>query len=103
MSNQDISRFVIKDENGEAVAMGQVRIKHVKPIGLRIGYIQRGPLVRGRNGRLRCSAEALNAVCEAYLGEKVNILRIVPNFPILFYLRSVIICHFQQLPRNLQL
>ncbi len=79
MDNQDISRIVIEDENGDIEMMGQVRIKHVKTLGLRIGYCQWGPLVRGRNGAFRCSAQALNMLYAAYVGKRVNVLRIVPN------------------------
>ena len=41
---QKISRFIIKDENGHVSSMGQIRIKYVKMLGLKIGYIQSGPL-----------------------------------------------------------
>lgn len=79
MDGQEVSRVVIKDENGIVVTMCQVRIKHVKPLGLRIGYVQWGPLVRGFDDTLRCSVEASVALREAYLGTRVNVFRIVPN------------------------
>lgn len=79
MDNQDVSRIVVKNDNGSVETMGQVRIKHVKTLGLRIGYFQWGPLVRGTNGTLRCSAKALNLLCGAYLGTRVNVLRVVPG------------------------
>lgn len=79
MDNQDVSRIVIKGENGSIEMMGQVRIKHVKTLGLRIGYCQWGPLVRRIDNGLRCSAEALNMLHKAYVGTRVNVLRIVPN------------------------
>lgn len=79
MAGQKVSRFIIKDENGHVTSMGQVRIKHVKIVGLKIGYVQRGPLVRRKNGTMKCTVEALEELRKAYLGTKVNVLRIVPN------------------------
>jgi len=79
MAFQQVSRFIIKDENGEVVTMGQVRTKHFKPLRLKIGYIQRGPLMCSKNGTLKCSPEVLSLLCQAYLGSKLSILRLVPN------------------------
>jgi len=79
MDKQELSRFVIKNVIGQEVLMGQVRIKHVKLLGLKIGYIQWGPLILNKNGKIRCSNEALKLLCDVYLGSKVNILRLVPN------------------------
>ena len=77
-AGQQLSRFVVKD--GEQVmTMGQMRIKNVRPLGLRIGYVQWGPLLRGKNGEIRCSADAIAMLRQAYLGRRVNILRLVPN------------------------
>lgn len=76
---QQISRFVVRDESGQVVTMGHVRIKHVTPLGIRIGYMQWGPLVRGEGDTLRCSVEALQRVREAYLGSRANVLRVNPN------------------------
>lgn len=79
MDGQDISRAVIKDENGKVATMCQIRIKHFKPLGLKIGYAQWGPLFRGKNGKITCSTQALQQMRKAYLPNKVNILRLVPN------------------------
>jgi lipid II:glycine glycyltransferase (peptidoglycan interpeptide bridge formation enzyme) len=76
---QQISRFVVRDQSGQVVTMGHVRIKHVKPLGIRVGYMQWGPLVRCEDGTLRCSVEALQKVREAYLGSRANVLRVNPN------------------------
>ena len=48
MDGQEVNRVVIKDENGHVVTMCQIRIKRVKSLGLRIGYVQCGPLFRGK-------------------------------------------------------
>ena len=79
MDGQEVSRVVIKDENGRVVTMCQVRIKHFKPLGLKIGYVQWGPLARAMDETLKCSVEALRALREAYVGTKVNVLRVLPN------------------------
>ncbi|MGA2069883.1 MAG: peptidoglycan bridge formation glycyltransferase FemA/FemB family protein [Sedimentisphaerales bacterium] len=79
MDDQEISRVLIKDDSGQAMLMAHVRIKRIKPLGLRIGYVQWGPLIRGLDGKLRCSIQALDAFRRAYVGTRVNVLRIVPN------------------------
>lgn len=76
---QQVSRFVVKDESGQVVTMGHVRIKYIKPLGIRIGYMQWGPLARGEDGTLKCSVEALEKIREAYLESRTNVLRINPN------------------------
>lgn len=79
MARQQISRFVIKDNTSQVVTMGQVRIKHAKPLGLKIGYVQWGPLTRGMDGTIKCTVEALRQVIATYLDNKLNVLRVVPN------------------------
>jgi lipid II:glycine glycyltransferase (peptidoglycan interpeptide bridge formation enzyme) len=77
--NQQISRFIVKDGGNRAVTMGQVRIKHVNLLGLRIGYIQWGPLLRRGSGGVEWSVDALKLVREYYLSNKVTVLRIIPD------------------------
>lgn len=79
IDGQKISRAVVKDEKDDVVAMAHVRIKHVESLKLRIGYIQTGPLFFRKDGLCGCSEEVVNALCEAYLGPIVNVLRIAPN------------------------
>jgi len=76
---QDVSRIVIEDTNRTTVIMAQVRIKHVAPLGLKIGYVQWGPLFRKKDDTINCSVEMLNQFKNAYLRTKVNVLRITPN------------------------
>jgi lipid II:glycine glycyltransferase (peptidoglycan interpeptide bridge formation enzyme) len=78
MDGQTISRAMITDETGNPVMMCQVRIKNVSALRLKIGYIQWGPLLRRKDG-VECPAEAIKVLREAYLGPRVNILRLVPN------------------------
>jgi lipid II:glycine glycyltransferase (peptidoglycan interpeptide bridge formation enzyme) len=79
MDNQKISRFILKAQDNHVITMGQVRIRHVKSMGLKIGYIQWGPLVRRGNDVTEWPVDALKLVREYYLSNKVNVLRIVPD------------------------
>ena len=79
MDGQEVSRVVVKDENGHVVTMCQIRIKRIIPLGLRIGYVQWGPLFGGKDGKIICSTEALKKLRKAYLAHKVNVFRVVPN------------------------
>jgi hypothetical protein len=76
MDGQTISRAMITDETDNPVMMCQVRIKNAK--ALKIGYVQWGPLLRRKDGS-ECPAEAMKILREAYLGDRVNILRLVSN------------------------
>ena len=49
MDRQSVSRAIVTDEQGNPITMCQVRIKTVKALRLRIGYVQWGPLLRRRN------------------------------------------------------
>ena len=76
---QELSRIVITDQTGEAVAMSHVRIRRVTPLGLKVGYLQWGPLILKKDGTCGCSAEVFGLLREAYLGSRVNVLRVLPN------------------------
>lgn len=77
--NQEVSRAVVLDKADEVVTMCHMRIKNIKPLRLRVGYIQWGPLFRKLSGETRCSSDALMALLDNYLGHRVDVLRIVPN------------------------
>jgi lipid II:glycine glycyltransferase (peptidoglycan interpeptide bridge formation enzyme) len=79
MAGQKVSRVVVKDPSNTVVTICHVRVKRVKGLGLKIGYVQQGPLMQAVDGRITCSAEALKALCEAYVGARVHVLRLVPN------------------------
>lgn len=81
MDGQEVSRVLIRNESEHPILMGTVRIKRIPVLGLRIGYVQWGPLVRIVDGELRCTIEALDALRKAYLGTMVDVLRIAPNVP----------------------
>lgn len=79
MDRQDLSRALVRDEQGNVRTMCQVRIKEVKLVGLRIGYVQWGPTICPKEGDIKCSAKALELLRQAYVGTRVNVLRVVPN------------------------
>ena len=79
MAGQEVSKMLVRDPQGAVVLMGQVRIKRIKPLRLRVGYVQWGPLARGHDGRLCGNIEPVRLFLDSYLGNKVDILRIIPN------------------------
>jgi lipid II:glycine glycyltransferase (peptidoglycan interpeptide bridge formation enzyme) len=79
MDGQALNRVVIQNDAGQVIAMCQVRIKHVKLLGLKIGYVQWGPAHRGQETEANSLAESLEQLHKAYVGARVNVLRIVPN------------------------
>ena len=76
---QELSRVVIEDENGHVSMMGHVRIKKIRALGIKIGYMQWGPLLRGRSGKLSCNITTFEKLMRDYLGTYVNVLRLRPN------------------------
>ncbi len=79
MDGQDISCAIVIDEADNPVTMCQVRIKKVKGLRLRIGYVQSGPLLRRKKGEPSCPVEAFRELRNAYVGPYVDVLRVVPN------------------------
>lgn len=77
MDCQDISRAIVKDTNNCVVAMLQVRIKRIPLAGLRIGYVQSGPLIHRWDEKYSIDPELFALIRHAYL-QKVDVLRIVP-------------------------
>lgn len=77
--HQKLERVVIKDQKNEIITMCQLRIKHSRLLGLKIGYVQWGPLLGSQRTDSESLAAALKLLYQAYVGTKVNILRIVPN------------------------
>lgn len=81
IARQKISRIIIKGENGNAVLMGQLRIKGIKNFGPKIGYIQNGPLVQAEESKITCRTDALDILRRSYIGSSVSVLRVMPNLP----------------------
>ena len=78
-SGCSIARVIVTDENDQVCAMCQVRIKNVKSLGLKVGYVQAGPLVRDYDDQVRANVSILVELRKALLGNYVNVLRFVPN------------------------
>jgi hypothetical protein len=76
---QAVSRFIVQNADGNPCLIGQVRIKKVAMLGLRIGYIQWGPLCRKRTGIVDDAAALLTLLKKSYIPSKVNVLRVSPN------------------------
>jgi hypothetical protein len=77
-ADRQLSRVVVRDSQGYVRLMSHVRIKRIMPLGLRVGYAQWGPIVRGKEGELTCTADMLRAFRDAYLGRRVDILVLTP-------------------------
>ncbi len=78
MDNQTLIHVLVKDDNNDVCLMCLVRVRQIKPIGFKIGYVQWGPLVRRKNG-VPCSSDMLQCFKDYLLGGPVDVLRIVPN------------------------
>jgi lipid II:glycine glycyltransferase (peptidoglycan interpeptide bridge formation enzyme) len=76
---QELCRVIIRDGDTTPVIMCHVRIKAIKPFGPRIGYIQWGPLLRTKDGSISCTLDALAELKRAFVGQRVKVLRMVPN------------------------
>lgn len=76
---EEVKRIIIKDSNGKAVLMCHLRIKTIKPLGIRIGYVQSGPLMLRESGELDCLPDALKQLYDSCLRLNINVLRVVPN------------------------
>lgn len=76
---QALSRFIIQEADGNPCLIGQVRIKKAAMLGLRIGYIQWGPLCRKRTGIVGDATALFTLLKKSYIPSKVNVLRISPN------------------------
>jgi lipid II:glycine glycyltransferase (peptidoglycan interpeptide bridge formation enzyme) len=77
--NQELNRIIIRNSKNNIVLMCIVRIKRISPLGLRIGYVQWGPLIRHRNQHGCLCEEVWRRLLCSYIPKKVDVLRIVPN------------------------
>jgi hypothetical protein len=79
-NSHNLNRVVILDDSNNVVTMFQVRIRKIWPVGLRVGYVQGGPLFRNkRNNHIKCTADILRKFRDAYIPQRVDVLRLVPN------------------------
>lgn len=78
-SGHSLSRAIILDDNANVLTMCQMRIRKIWPLGLRVGYVQGGPLFRHKDNHITCTAETLKKLRDAYIPQKVDVLRLAPN------------------------
>ena len=78
-AGQQLNRILIVGDHGSPVLMGQVRIQRIPMLGLKIGYIQSGPLIQVEPYHESSALEALILLRQSFLGSKVNVLRLKPN------------------------
>ncbi|MBN1816650.1 MAG: peptidoglycan bridge formation glycyltransferase FemA/FemB family protein [Sedimentisphaerales bacterium] len=77
--NLKLSGIIIRNSNQEAVLMAVVRLKRIPVAGLRIAYIQWGPLIDHTvHGRI-VTQEIWKLLRDAYIPLHADVLRIVPN------------------------
>ena len=75
---QHLSRAIVIDSYGHVAAMCQIRIKHLFPLPVKIGYAQWGPLMQSYDDQITCTAEILAALKKAYVPDKIDVLRLAP-------------------------
>jgi lipid II:glycine glycyltransferase (peptidoglycan interpeptide bridge formation enzyme) len=76
--NQQLSCIEISDNDGPHL-LALTRIIKIPLLGLRIGYIHWGPLLRKNHLSVNIKLEALKLLREYYLPRHLDILRITPN------------------------
>lgn len=75
----ELSSFILRDKSENVVLMCLVRIIKVWPLGLRIGYVQWGPLINRRGIDTICNTNGWALLRDSYIPKIVDVLRIVPN------------------------
>lgn len=69
----------VTDDSDQLASAMLMRVIKIPMVGLRVGYIQRGPLIEQREGGYQCTAEMFNAIREYLIPNKIEILRIAPS------------------------
>jgi lipid II:glycine glycyltransferase (peptidoglycan interpeptide bridge formation enzyme) len=77
--HQQLERVIVKDQENDIVTMCHIRIKRSTVLGLKIGYVQWGPLLGSPKINSDSLTAALKLLLSIYVGTRVNILRLVPN------------------------
>jgi hypothetical protein len=74
-----VRRLVVRGDDGETLTMCHIRIQRIRALGLRVGYVQWGPLLRKRVGASDCPVDLLNVLRDACFGLGIDVLRLAPN------------------------
>jgi hypothetical protein len=75
---QVLKSITVTDDD-RVVLMFHMRIQKVPLTGLKIGYVQSGPLMMRKDGRLDKLSEALDLLHDLCHGKMINILRLNPH------------------------
>ncbi len=75
----EVHRLVVRADNAEVLTMCQIRAQRIRPLGIRIGYAQWGPLFRTSGGAIDCPVDVLNVLRDACFGLGIDVLRLAPN------------------------
>ncbi len=76
---QQVRRLVIRDVDGEILAMCQLRILSIKAIGLRIGYAQWAPLISKKAEISSNLLDVFSQLRDLCFGLDINVVRLAPN------------------------
>ena len=79
MSGQSVMRVIIRNKSDKVCLMCQVRIKNIPLIGLKVGYVQWGPLVRRWDDTTALNKEILDMLRDALFEKGINIIRVIPR------------------------
>ena len=79
MDGCQVRRLIVKAGDGEILTMCHIRVHRIRPLGLRIGYGQWGPLLRKKIGAVGCPAGLLSVLRDACFGLGIDVLRLAPN------------------------
>jgi len=76
---QRLSQILIRTCDGEPKLMAIVRINRIPLLGLRVGYVQWGPLFNHRLYGQALSRGIWELLRDSYIPSHVDVLRVVPN------------------------
>jgi hypothetical protein len=79
INSQQVHRLAIKSDDGELLALCQIRIQSIKAIGLRVGYVQWGPLIRKKNGTSQNLVDVLSQLRDVCFELDLDVVRLAPN------------------------
>lgn len=79
MEDCQVHRLIVRAGDGEILAMCHVRIHRIRPLGLRIGYGQWGPLLNKKSQAAGSAAGLIKAIRDACFGLGIDVLRLAPN------------------------
>lgn len=79
MDGCQVRRLIVRAGDGEILAMCHIRVHRIRPLGIRIGYGQWGPLLHRKIGAGGCPAGVMSVLRDACFGLGIDVLRLAPN------------------------